>query len=80
MEGFVVTGQSAQANKLWEVEADNFDDAVAKYNEYTKVKNGKPSAVKGALLDGKTMRPVPGWTVWGCRLFDNEKDARKSFG
>lgn len=19
-------------------------------------------------------------TIWGCRLFDNEKDARKSFG
>lgn len=79
-EGFVITGNRSDANLIGTYEADSFDDAVEKYNEECIKKYGKPSAVRGGLLDGKTMKPIDGWTIWGCRLFDNEQDARKSFG
>jgi acyl-CoA-binding protein len=80
MEGFIISGQQAKASKVGEYDADSFDDAVKLYNIYSKAAYGKEAAVKGGLLDGKTMQPIDGWTIWGCKLFDNEQDARKSFG
>jgi hypothetical protein len=55
MEGFAIQGNTAIAAKIWEGEADNFDDAVNKYNKKCKEKYGQLSAVKQGLIDGKTM-------------------------
>lgn len=65
VEGFAVTGQSATASLLSKEKGKNWVDAVSRYME----KN--PQRIR---IDER------GFTDWGCRLFDNEADARKSFG
>lgn len=70
-EGFSVTGEYQKASYHGEFEAETFEQACDKWaetlDEYSK-KCYTPSK------DGR--RPM----LWGCRLFDNETDARKSFG
>lgn len=68
-EGFAVTGQSAPAELLGIEEADNFDQAVEQYMEK------HPKRIDVREHNGKKI-----YTDWGCLLFDNESDARKSFG
>lgn len=71
-EGFCCTGQSGTAQCVARnVEADSFIDAVRKwYNSEPDAKNkyGDLSIKKDKAF------------LWGCKLFDNEADARKSFG
>lgn len=68
-EGFASNGGLESATRLTKtpVEADTFDEAVVKHVE---------SASDSHLFHKKDS----GWTYWGCRLFDNETDARASFG
>ena len=65
VEGFAITGNNAQASLLAKQKGKSWVDAVSRYME----KN--PERIR---IDER------GFTVWGCRLFDNEADARKSFG
>ncbi len=65
VEGFSITGNSATASLLAKEEGKNWTDAVSRYME----KN-----------PGRITIDKRGFTDWGCRLFDNEADARKSFG
>ncbi len=61
-EGYVITGNSANASFNCTVEGDSFKEAcMERYRE------------------DETYDPERN-TRWGCRLFDNEVDARKSFG
>ena len=64
MEGFAITGNSSKATFLGEMEAESFQQACDKYVEEN------PEYKK--LYSGKS--------IWGCRLFDNEADAREAFG
>jgi hypothetical protein len=64
-EGYSISGNCDTANLLGVEYAENWDGAIKK------------------LMDKHPNRielTAHGYTVWGCRLFDNEKDARKSFG
>lgn len=79
-EGYRATGESSDATFHGKFAGETFDDAVNKFNEQCVKKYGKPSAEKGSVLDGRTMKPLDDWRIWGCKLFDNEADARKSFG
>jgi hypothetical protein len=79
-EGYAVSGNSSGAHFHGQFRAETFDEAVGKLNEESVRKYGKPSAEKGTVLDGRTMKPFDDWRIWGCKLFDNEADARKSFG
>lgn len=71
LEGYWATGMEdfpAPARKLGEVEAETFRDAcvaICSPPEWQE-HNGD--------FDVKRL------TVWNCRLFDNEADARRSFG
>jgi hypothetical protein len=65
VEGYAITGNSGEAYLLGKEQAESWVDAVSRYME----KN--PGRIS---IDDR------GFTNWGCRLFDNEKDARKSFG
>jgi hypothetical protein len=69
VEGFSVTGQHEKASLLDTIMAESWDDAVKKYMELN------PGRIDIRTLNGKKI-----YTDWGCKLFDNEKDARKSFG
>ena len=65
VEGYAVTGNSAGASLLGKYEAETWNEAV---KSYMKDNPGRID-VRG-----------DGYTDWGCRLFDNEADARKAFG
>lgn len=63
-EGFAATGQAGPASLLGVGKGDTFQEAVRNWGE----ENCDPN------LD------IYNLTYWGCGLFDNEEDARKSFG
>jgi hypothetical protein len=64
-EGYESTGEHGTATYFGTWLAESFDQAVKYANELRNL---------GAEKTGNH------WIVWGCRLFDNEKDARLSFG
>lgn len=64
MEGYACTGHESGAELVGTAEGETFRDAV--FAHYAA--NPNPDFNSGQL------------TVWGCRLFDNEAAARKSFG
>lgn len=68
-EGYAVTGGSGQAQLIGEVEAETFAEACQKATDRAKAE-GK---------DYGTFDPER-LTLWGCRLFDNEADARRAYG
>jgi len=67
-EGYRATGEYGFATLHGEFEAETFKDAVI--------------AFKNALVDPYSIRcvDVDNMTFWGCRFFDNEQDARQTFG
>lgn len=70
-EGFISTGMDAKAMYLGNFEAPTFEDAVI-----------EAMKVRGAILDDEVPnKSYPGIQTWyACRFFDNETDARKSYG
>lgn len=67
MEGAACNGSKSKALFLGEYDAETFNDAVISYF--------------GTLSDvDKYYISTSKLTYWGCRIFDNEEDARKSFG
>ena len=65
-EGYVATGQSGQAMLLGHAYADTFAEACEK--------------VMSQSEERKRFFNREHLTYWGCRLFDNPTDARRSFG
>lgn len=68
-EGYSATGQSGTATYMGSASGETFKDAV---KELAK----RASPEDRAFYNTDRIQP----TYWGCRLFDNEEDARKSFG
>jgi hypothetical protein len=68
MEGYTASGDSGVAHLLGKYEGETFMEAYLKYVK-TKYKDDIPDYVR-------LNEPV----IWGCRCYDNEKDARKYFG
>lgn len=68
VEGYCASGDSAPARLLGRVEANTFEEAcnILCSPEEWQQRNGNFNPAKG--------------TVWGCKLFDNETDARALFG
>jgi hypothetical protein len=66
VEGYRATGDQQCAQMLGEYEAESFKAAVR-----------KAAAAKNATLDVDEGGSLS-W--WGCRFYDNETDARRSFG
>lgn len=69
-EGFTATGKTSTAWQLNEtpVRAESFDDAVLML-----IAGSANKVLFDRGRDGE-------WRYWGCRLYDNEADARDSFG
>ena len=65
IEGYAATGESGIAQKFGEAEGKDLADAVRNFFK------GRDDAKY--LNKSYT-------TYWGCRIFDNEADARKVFG
>lgn len=71
MEGFAVTGMSSGASYMKSYDTDDMDEAVQLWLD-----EQDPEDVK--KYHSKSEDGVHSW--WGCRIFDNQDDARKSFG
>lgn len=65
MEGCLITGMEGSPSRA-------FLDAEIEANSF--VEACRKHYKNDSSFDEKRM------TYWGCRLFDNEKDARRSFG
>ena len=71
VEGYAATVEHGEAMFLGTYEAGTFDDAVRKWSTEKNAKNNY----------GELKQHDDGtWTVLGCRIFDNEHSARRSFG
>ena len=77
-------GDLGTARLIWEGEAENFDDAVKKYNKqnYKDFPHGSYYAERYTryLFESKKdyeNRPSD-WHIWLYSLYDNEEDARKA--
>lgn len=87
MEGYAASGEHSDASFLGKVVAENFDEACIKLQGKHLDKNSDGTYSRGAYR-GKLPPPSKGvsekmqgnYSVWACQLFDNETDARKSFG
>lgn len=66
-EGYETTGVGGEAFYMTTIEAKTFNEAVEKL-------------FREADEDTRMRLDPKECTYWGCRLFDNEVDARKSFG
>ena len=65
-EGYSATGNSAGAHFHGEAKGEDFEKACRNFA------SKEPEFAK--YFDKS------GMTYWGCRLFDNESDARQSYG
>lgn len=70
MEGYAATGESGTARYVDSIKAESFKDACVKFS---KTKEGIEEQWD-EYFDSQDL------SYWGCRLFDNEMDARKAFG
>lgn len=67
IEGYRATGEHGFAHKIAESEKEDFEEAILE----------KLSKNLDKIPQGQFKKP---YSIWGCQLFDNEGDARKSFG
>ena len=67
-EGYAATGEHSEARFHGKMKAESFIQACIKFFG-NKLDINK---------DGSMRYTYP--SIWGCRLYDNETDARKSFG
>jgi hypothetical protein len=68
LEGFSATGQRQGASMIGTYQAKDLDDAVKQHME-----THKGDVDWNSVGGGRH-------SIWGCGIFDNEKEARKSFG
>ncbi len=80
MEGFAVTGQTQGASKIGEGLGNSFDDAVIDYMSKTPEHGIEENGRSRYISDEAYKNRRSNWNIWACSLFDNEVDARKSFG
>jgi len=82
MEGYAATGEHSDAQKIGEAEGDTFDDAVKNYMlRPTLLPHGIKENDKSRYRSEEAYaNRRSNWNIWACNLFDNETDARKSFG
>lgn len=74
-EGYVATGENQQADFIGVVEAETFAEACKIAFENLGKDRNMPDMLNSFRINEDGI-PV----FWGLRLFDNEKDARKTNG
>lgn len=76
VEGYAATGNRGTAQLIGYYKGNNLDEAVQDFinTDYDPESWGDYSPP--SRLGGHGMYHA----LWGCRIFDNEEDARKSFG
>lgn len=80
-EGFSATGNQEKASFIGKAFGIDFNDACKNFKHENDIINEYTEEIiihKGDKLKLDEHYSEP--RIWGCRLFDNEADARKSFG
>lgn len=68
VEGYIATGERGTAQFLGKFPGETFRDAVIAY------KDSELDEYTKGLVDINKL------SIWGCRLYDNEQDAKRNFG
>lgn len=80
VEGYAATGESGTAHKIGEGEGETFDEAVKDYMSKNPNHGIEWNDSRRYSTDEAYMNRRSHWNIWACNLYDNEADARKSFG
>lgn len=79
IEGYVATGESSRASFIGKAMGETFEEACRNFREpEDQFIWGIQVKKKGGALKLDSHYPYP--SSWACRLYDNETDARRSFG
>jgi len=78
-EGYAATGERGFAMLHGKFPGETFDDAVEYANEHANLGAEKVTRER-YRSDEHYKDRRSNWHIWACMLFDNEADARKSFG
>ncbi len=80
MEGYAATGEQGTATLVGRGTGETFDEAVRDYMSKTP-NHGIEEVTRNRYSSEENYNNrKSNWHIWACRLFDNEADARKSFG
>lgn len=80
MEGYSATGESGTAQMIGKGVGETFDDAVKDYMSKNLNHGIRPNTRDRYMTEEYYNNRRSNWNIWACNLFDNEEDARKSFG
>jgi len=81
MEGYAATGERQGAQKIGEYFAKNFDEAIEMYKKEHPTTHGIERKERKRFINQEAYdKRDAEYEIWACSLYDNEKDARKSFG
>ena len=84
MEGYRATGEVGYAQKIGEYDVKTFDEAVEMYiKDHPDIKKncGPQRYTQNNFMSEEAFdNRRSDWNIWACALFNNEQDARKSFG
>lgn len=91
IEGYAATGEHSPASYIGKAMGETFEEACINFRYPHDIMREWPLPGEDPILinkgeqlkldihtDGSIVRDPP--RIWACRLFDNESDARKSFG
>lgn len=80
MEGYRATGESSGAHMIGIEDGETFDDAIKNCMDKNKDHGISENKRSRYVSDEAYKNRSSNWNIWACNLYDNEKEARKSFG
>ena len=80
IEGYAATGEHAGASLVGKGNGETFDEAVLDYMSKNTNHGIEENGRNRYMSDEAYKNRRSNWNIWACSLFDNEADARKSFG
>lgn len=80
MEGYSATGEQSTAQMIGKGFGCTFDEAVRDYMSKNPGHGIRENTRGMYMSEEYYQNRRSNWNIWACNLFDNEADARKSFG
>jgi hypothetical protein len=80
MEGYAATGEHGTAQMIGKGFGSTFDEAVKDYMSKNPKHGIEENGRNRYINEDAYKNRRSSWNIWACSLFDNEADARKSFG
>ena len=79
-EGYAASGESGTAQMVGKGLGSTFDEAVKDYMSKNPNHGIEENSRNRYITEDAYKNRRSNWSIWACCLFDNESDARKSFG